>query len=326
MRPDRRTWRIRGLPREINRERLARALRHHSALQWPGDDAVDDFQTGGEVVIIHTLAPDLRANYQVATVRFCDLPSQLQAQGARDELNIKIQISPEDPVSEVLLDVHFDGITTLFSPATDEEHQIDILAVSGLGSHPFGSFVNKKDGNMWLTNNLPRDMPSARVMIFGYESTLQDSRSHIELDDLAGPVHIAISQIIQSKGRPLLLIGHSLGGLLVKEALIRSAESGSEPGLLNPLDMILGILLLGTPNDGLDIESLVPIVNDQPNRSLLESLRSTGSQRLSRQRKDFSKVLEGTKLQLFCLYETELSPTATQVCKYILIGSFSVWC
>lgn len=89
-----------------------------------------------------------------------------------------------DCVFEVVIDEHFDGITTLFSPVTDEEHQIDVLAVSGLGSDPFGSFVHKEDVNMWLANNLPRDIPAARVMIIGYESQLPYSRSHAQFDDL----------------------------------------------------------------------------------------------------------------------------------------------
>lgn len=327
MRSSRRTWRIRGIPRDFDRDWLARALRHHSNLQWPGGDRPEGFENGGKDVIIRTLAPDLRVDYQVATVRFHNLPSQLRELGARGQFTVKLNIDPENPrriekfdcVVKVVIDDHFDGITTLFSPVTAEEHQIDILAISGLGSHPFGSFVHKEDGNMWLTDNLPRDIPAARVMIFGYESELPHSRSHVQLDDLAGPLQIAISQILRSdKRRPLLLIGHSLGGLLVKQALIRIAEPGFENGLPILLDMITGILLLGTPNDGLDIESLVPMVNDQPNRSLLESLSFKNSQVLRHQRQGFSKVLERTKLQLFCLYETELSPTAVQVCRHTL--------
>lgn len=327
MHSSRRTWRIRGIPRDFDRNLLARALRHHSDLQWPGSDRLRDFENGGNDVIVRTLAPDLRVDYQVATVRFHNLPSQLHALGARDQLTVKINIDRENPreiekcdcAVKVVIDDHFDGITTLFSPVTDEEHQIDILAVSGLGSHPFGSFVHKEDGNMWLTDNLPRDIPAARVMIFGYESELPHSRSHVQLDDLAGPLQIAISQILRSdKRKPLLLIGHSLGGLLVKQALIRIAEPDFENGLPNLLDMVTGTLLFGTPNDGLDIESLVPMVNDQPNRSLLESLNFKNSQVLRHQRQEFSKVLERTKLQLFCLYETELSPTAIQVRRYIL--------
>lgn len=314
MHSSRRTWRIRGIPRDIDRDWLARALRHHSDLQWPSGDRPEDFENCGNDVNIRTLAPDLRVDYQVATVGFYNLPSQLHALGARGQLTVKIKTNPENPrvkvkcdcVFGVVIDDHFDGITTLFSPVTDEEHQIDVLAVSGLGSHPFGSFVHKEDGNMWLSNNIPRDMPAVRVMIFGYESQLPHSMSHVQLDDLAGPLQIAISQILRSdKRKPHLLIGHSLGGLLVKQALIRIAEPGFENGLPNLLDMITGTLLFGTPNDGLDIESLVPIVNDQPNRFLLESLNCKTSQVLRRQRQEFSKVLERTKLQLFCLYETD---------------------
>lgn len=218
-----------------------------------------------------------------------------------------------------VIDDHFDGITTLFSPVTDEKHRIDVLAVSGLGSHPFGSFVDKKSRNMWLTSNLPQDIPTATVMISGYESGLAHSSSHAQFDDLADPLQHAIIRILRSdKTKPLVLIGHSLGGLLVKEELIRIAGPSFGDGLPNYLDMIRGILLFGTPNDGLDIESLVPMVNDQPNRFLLESLNPKNSQVLRRQRWEFSKVLERRKLQLFCLYETELSPTATQVCGYTL--------
>ena len=325
MHSSRRTWRLRGIPCFVDPERLSQTLRHHSDLRWPGGDRPEDSQNSGNDVIIHTLAPDIRADSLVATVRFSNLPSQLQELGARGHLTIKINMVPDNPqvmdkcgsVSEVSIDEHFDGITTLFSPATDEEHQIDVLVVSGLGSHPFGSFVHKEDGNMWLTNNLPRDVPAARVMIFGYESALQHSRSHVQLVDLACPVRIAISQILRScKKRPLILIGHSLGGLLVKQALIQMAE----PALEHPnlLDMIKGILLFGTPNDGLDIDSLVPMVNDQPNRSLLDSLSSKNSEVLRHQRQGFSRVLGHTKLQLFCFYETELSPTAAQVCRHNL--------
>lgn len=327
MHSSRRTWRIRGIPRDFDRDWLARALRHHSNLQWPSGDRLENSKNGGNDVVIRTLAPDLRVDYQIATVRFHNLPSQLCTLGARGQFTVEINIDPESPrvidkcdcVFDVVIDEHFDGITTLFSPVTDEEHQIDVLAVSGLGSHPFGSFVHKEDGNMWLTDNLPRDIPAARVMIFGYDSNLADSRSHVQLDDLAGLLQIAISRILRSdKKRPLLLIGHSLGGLLVKQALIQIAEPRFGNGLPNLFDMIAGILLFGTPNDGLDIESLVPMVNNQPNRLLLESLNCKSSQVLRRQKQDFSKVLERTKFQLYCLYETESSPTATEVCTHIL--------
>ncbi|KAK2609803.1 hypothetical protein N8I77_003283 [Diaporthe amygdali] len=323
---NRRTWRIRGVPREFDKDRLARVLRYHSSLQWSGDDIADIVDNDGNDVNVYTLAPDLRGNEQDATVRFDNLPSQLSALGNRGQLRIKINIETYNRsvgqqhgrvsirTVEVSIDEHFDGITTLISPGTDENHHIDVLAISGLGSHPFGSFVNKEDGNMWLTNDLPRDLPTARVMIFGYESRLQHSNSFVQLDDLASPLRDAVSRLLRLKKRkPLLLIGHSLGGLLAKQALVRIAESQSDfaSELPSLRDMILGMLLFGTPNDGLDVESLVPMVNDQPNRSLLESLRPNSAV-LKQQRQAFSIVLERIKFQLICFYETELSPTAAK--------------
>lgn len=327
MHPSRRTWRILGVPRELTGATLALALRYHSDLKWPGEDTAENADHNGNDVNVHTLAPNLRGDEQVATVRFINLPLQLSALTYRGQSTIKINVDPHNwPVGqqnertsirsfEVSVDEHFDGITTLLAPVTEEDHHIDVLAVSGLGSHPFGSFVHKEDGNMWLTKNLPRNVPTARVMIFGYESRLQKSTSLVQLDELASSLQGALSRLLcLDKKKPLLLIGHSLGGLLVKQALIRIAESGSyfasEFSSLH--DMILGVLLFGTPNDGLDVESLVPMVNDQPNRSLLESLRPN-SMLLKQQKESFSMLLERTNFQLFCFYETELSPTAAQV-------------
>lgn len=313
------------MPHHVDRHSLALALRCHPDLRCPGPDHLipEEGDGNGNGVIVHTLALDVRSVLQVATVRFQTLPLHLSVLGHREQLTIEIKITPEnmpvevdgvwDPIFDikVTIDEHYDGITTLISPPTDEEHEIDVLAISGLGSHPFGSFVHKDDGNMWLTDNLPQDIPTARIMIYGYESGLQHSTSLVQLDDLASSLQNAISQLLRSRKRkPLVLIGHSLGGLLVKEALIRFDESDYDSNLL---EMIRGILLFGAPNDGMNIESLTPLVNDQPNRFLLESLSSQHSYISKTQKSKFSKALKRTNCQLFCFYETQLSPTAAQV-------------
>jgi hypothetical protein len=163
---------------------------------------------------------------------------------------------------------------------------------------------------MWLSDSLPRDMPTARVMIYGYESRLQDSTSFANLDDLASSLQIAICRVLRSEGKHLVLIGHSLGGLLIKEALIRIAESDSDSDLLG---LVFGALFFGVPNDGMDIESLIPIVNDQPNRFFIESLYNVNPQILTLQNRNFSRVLKQRNFEIFCFYETRQSPTAVKV-------------
>lgn len=308
------------MPREFDRTRLALELRRHRDLRCPEDDTPRAIDNCGNGITVFTLAPDLQFNGQIATVRFDCLPSRLQTLG---HLHINIITDPEHPTAgaervgdsvgtaKVTIDEQFDGITTLVSPSADEEHLFDVLAVSGLGCHPFGSFVHKGDAHMWLTDSLPDDMPTARVMIYGYKSGLQHKTSCVQLDDLASSLQIALSQLLRSeRSKPLLLIGHSLGGLLVKEALIRIGDLDSGPGLLG---MIAGLLFFGAPNDGMDIESLVPIVGDQPNRFLLESLSAMNAQILGLQRREFARVLNHINCHFFCFYETEFSPTAAQV-------------
>jgi hypothetical protein len=317
------TWRIRGLPAGIDEEELEEALHQHPTLQPPHADSVDDGHDGNRIgngVQVQTLTCDLRHG-QVATVRFQRLPHRLRTLARGDQLTTDVDLSLENTlvgskrkrgssIFRFAIDRHFRGITVLYSPPTDN-HTVDVLAVPGLGGHPYGSFVDKGDGHMWLSESLPRDMPTARVMIYGYESGLQDSTSFAGLDDLAGSLRAELRHLLGSgEQRRLILIGHSLGGLLIKEALIQMTESNSE---LDQARRIVGTLFFGVPNDGMDIASLIPMVNDQPNRSLLESLSAINSQVLRLQGRSFAKLLEQTALDLFCFYETKLSPTAILV-------------
>jgi hypothetical protein len=304
------------VPTDFDKEKLSDALRHHPNLQGPSSDIP---VTVGNGVWIHTLTPDLRRD-QVATVRFLRLPVRLSTLDRGDQVTIEVHpalaqadVSPGSaslPTIRLTIDQHFNGITVLFKP-TSGNHIVDVLAVPGLGGHPFGSFVHKGDGHMWLSDSIPRDMPTARVMIYGYESGIPESTKFAELDDLAGSLHLDICRLLRSgEQKRLILVGHSLGGLLIKETLIRMTESDSEQNLIR---QILGGLFFGVPNDGMDIESLIPMVDNQPNRLLLESLRAVNSQVLRLQRRNFARFLNRTAFKIFCFYETRLSPTAAQV-------------
>jgi hypothetical protein len=322
--PRHQTWRIRGVPADFDEAGLEEVLQQHPALRPPGSDSADggdghDGNSIGNGVRVHTLSPDLRRD-QVATVRFQRLPHRLRTLARGDLLTIDVGLSLDDtPVgvkrkrgspTRLSIDQHFRGVTVLFSPSIGN-HTVDVLAIPGLGGHPYGSFVHKGTGHMWLSESLPRDMSTARVMIYGYDSELQDSTSFAGLNDLAGSLRGDICRLLESgEQRHLILIGHSLGGLLIKEALIQMTESNSEPDLVR---RIVGVLFFGVPNGGMDIASLIPMVNDQPNHSLLESLNAMNSQVLRLQERSFAKFLDQMALNIFCFYETKLSPTAAQV-------------
>lgn len=306
----RKIWRVRGIPDGFDKARLATILQEHHYLR-PSRGGI-----GNNVCRVRTLAPDLRGG-QVATIRFRQIPAKLRELKQSDQLTIDADIPPGSTQGQpsfqtirLTIDQHFHGITVLFAPSA-RRHCIDLLAVPGLGGHPFGSFVDKGSGHMWLSDSLPQDMAGARVMVYGYESALQDSASFANLGDLANSLRLGLRRVLGS-GRPkcLILIGHSLGGLLIKEALVRMADSYSDLALMK---QVFGAVFFGVPNDGMEIESLIPMVNDQPNRFLLESLSAINSQVLGLQARSFATFLNRTAFEIFCFYEVKKSRTAAQV-------------
>ena len=75
------------------------------------------------------------------------------------------------------------------------------------------------------------------------------------------------------------------------------------------LDSTCGLLFFGVPNRGLDIESLLPMVDGQPNEILLRSL-GVRTQLLRDQSREFSEAFTSEASDVICFYETKLSPTA----------------
>lgn len=78
---------------------------------------------------------------------------------------------------------------------------------------------------MWLRDSLPHDLtsetndePMARVMIYGYESTVTGSKSMQNLEDFATKFNASLQTLANAMTiRPIILIGHSLGGLIIKQ-------------------------------------------------------------------------------------------------------------
>ncbi len=59
------------------------------------------------------------------------------------------------------------------------------IALTGLGGHAFGSFKERDGAHMWLRDSLPKDVQSARVFTYGYDSVIPNSRSFQDLEALA---------------------------------------------------------------------------------------------------------------------------------------------
>ncbi|KAG5804038.1 hypothetical protein H9Q74_011112 [Fusarium xylarioides] len=113
--------------------------------------------------------------------------------------------------------------------------EVDIIAVHGLNPRSKKETNHACDtwrtpagpkGKLWLRDDLPKLVPSARIFVYEYDSTVVYGTNNSTFVDKANSLleSIRIKQVGQDEIslRPVILLGHSLGGLLIKQALINA--------------------------------------------------------------------------------------------------------
>ncbi|KAH7250921.1 hypothetical protein BKA59DRAFT_542878 [Fusarium tricinctum] len=204
-----------------------------------------------------------------------------------------------------ILDKTFEGFTTLNEPK--QPVAADIIAVTGLAGHAIGSWMNAR-GESFLLDYLPADLDGrARILTYGYESKLQGSRNISSLLDYSGTFMRRLMNLRKQQrleNRPIIFIGHSLGGLIIKQAL-----SDSGPDVVRRLS-VRAIIFFGTPHLGLNDDSLETLVRGQPNQHLINDLHPHSST-IASMRNRFEKVSRATKIYAF--YETVHTPKVKDV-------------
>ncbi|KAH8891942.1 hypothetical protein GQ53DRAFT_647556, partial [Thozetella sp. PMI_491] len=279
-----------------------------------------------------SLADEIHGRLRTAMISFQNVPPVLRA-GRPWHISLPPASNPSCRPQSLTLDDGFLGITTLYAPSP-RDHKVDIVAISGLGGHAFGSFKGKEGEHMWLRDALPYDIkgeghnnPPARVIVYGYESNLEQRDSFQSIEDLGTAFRSSLLRLVGAGTiRPIIFIAHSLGGLVVKQVgrlttahqicsttLISLSKSKNEDHQ-KLLQAVYGIAFFGVPHDGMAIGSLRAIVGDGENRVLLESVSNINSQILTQQRRNFPEALGGEgESEVLCFYETRMSPTAVQV-------------
>ncbi|EXJ66951.1 uncharacterized protein A1O5_10146 [Cladophialophora psammophila CBS 110553] len=148
-------------------------------------------------------------------------------------------------------------LNMLHAPDTTEA-VVDIIAVHGLSAQ----------ASSWLSLLLPRDLPGARIFTFGYDFALRGT------DPIEKQGHRLLEALYQSRSadntldRPLVFIAHSLGGLIVKQALICSQTRADDLAsrdvqARNFAQHTKGIVFIGTPH----------WVNERPDRAIWKFLK-----------------------------------------------------
>jgi len=100
-------------------------------------------------------------------------------------------------------------------------HELDIVAVPGLGGHSWASFVAPDTNTNWMKQFLPLDVPSARVILRGYNTELIGSVSTKTLEDFASSFRMSLRRLRRNGDSggvaPIIFIAFCICGLVLKE-------------------------------------------------------------------------------------------------------------
>ena len=173
----------------------------------------------------------------------------------------------------------------LDSIVSPENPDIDIIFVHGL--NPKGSINHAREtwttstGILWPDTLFRQEVPTARILIFGYNSSILSSASSANVTSHARTLcdRLKNKRLEQREiHRPILFIAHSLGGLLVKQALV---EARIDPSYKCLKASTKGLAFFATPHRGGEgagvaeaAANVCSAFTGQPRNKLLESLKS----------------------------------------------------
>lgn len=198
---------------------------------------------------------------------------------------------------------------------------LSIWFVHGLTGNRKRTWTHEKAGVFW-PELLARDFPKARVITYGYDADVVKfakdwgNASTEGLKSYGQALALAVRNELQNQaGRPIYFLPHSLGGLVVEQALLESI--GSDVSLHTVAEWTAGILFFGVPHQGSHLakwgsalRKLIPQSIRSSNKKVIDVLK-TDSQVCQNLDEDFQKEAKHGKLKsikLFSFYETRKLP------------------
>ncbi|KAI0400737.1 hypothetical protein F4802DRAFT_583836 [Xylaria palmicola] len=186
---------------------------------------------------------------------------------------------------------------------------IDVIAVHGLNPlnkqfHAESTWTS--NGNLWLRDFLPKRVPRARICLFGYNSNVAFGSSAAGVREQGENLLNHLDQArAENPSRPLIFICHSLGGLIVKRALVHAKADVAYEKIWAST---FGLVFFATPQQGGNnaglgdaVAGIARCVLGNPSNTFMTALKSS-STFLSIITDDFRQLLED--FQIISFYET----------------------
>ncbi|OLN82235.1 Ankyrin repeat domain-containing protein 17 [Colletotrichum chlorophyti] len=238
--------------------------------------------------------------------------------------------APGAPKTKTTYQTVQQGFKELYNPQreTGSAIDVDIVFVPGLGAHPEDSWKSDSGFN-WATgiydgisksssesaskkDGLARDFPRARILLYQYESAwVGDLKVKTFMRDIAKSMLEGLQANRQGiRDRPIVFIGHSMGGLVIAKAITLAAETYREifPRMF---ECIAGCAFFGTPFGGAHVAAVASMLGDigeqlgYTKSSTLVKMMTPGDESLNELKGDFLRLAFKLSpvVQLFCFYE-----------------------
>ncbi|KAI2633761.1 hypothetical protein GGS26DRAFT_554645 [Hypomontagnella submonticulosa] len=187
---------------------------------------------------------------------------------------------------------------------------VDIVVVHGLNpvdkqSHAEATWTS--GDKLWLRDFLPKRAPNARILLFGYNSNVAFQTATAGVREQAENLLNRLKEARTTEpNRPLMFICHSLGGLIVKRALVHSNNDETYESIQ---ESTFGIAFFSTPHRGGNhagigsvVAKIARSVLGNPSNTFMDALRD-GSSFLDIITDDFRQLIED--FQFLSFYETQ---------------------
>lgn len=160
-------------------------------------------------------------------------------------------IKPDDRAPDVL------GLQLL---CDNPEPDGDIIFVHGLGGTAIRTWSWKRDASnfwpAWLNDE--QGLSSFRIFSFGYNSNFRGAGTNLNIIDFAKTLLYSMltffrghlntdERLIRIGSRPIIFVAHSMGGLVVKKAVVLGKNDKQYSELMA---RVYGIMFLATPHRG----------------------------------------------------------------------------
>lgn len=171
-------------------------------------------------------------------------------------------------------------------------------------------------GILWPCDLLPHDVATVRIFTYGYDSHVSHgirgpaNRSNISQHGLT-LLNAVSNERHDCLDRSVLFVAHSLGGLLVKQALVESEKAARDGQERNLHKACKAVMFFGTPHRGspdaswgIVMANIAKVAQFDVNKSMLNDLSpSSNSPTLEVLQDDFNGLMHREKIKVHTFQE-----------------------